>query len=300
MFVLTLTPPFSDFSDPSSDCFSYSYIAKWTEDIPVPAISGEDLFFSSEFQDMHGSDAFELKDTASVHSMDSAYQSQSSGASRRGAPAAQGFQPMPAQDSRTLMANQFMGSSSIYSPSMSSDNITGFADPQDMNQMHLPAAAGDMEAGERAFAYANLSTGQDYSHHSTNNVSRVASGNAINLGYAWSPADTQLFSGAYGYPSYPNSTQGMDPTLYSSQDTTELMYTAPAQPQRPPNRPRIDTSGRPAATRNPPSFAASHDSRRASMNDASYGAMVMSPTSAVDVHIAQTSELGQQHLVEPR
>jgi hypothetical protein len=77
---MELTPIVSDsiFDGAAPEtAFYISNITEWRKDIPTPLVSGQD-FFSSEFQDMHSSEPFELKDTASECSMDSAYQSQTS------------------------------------------------------------------------------------------------------------------------------------------------------------------------------------------------------------------------------
>ncbi|KAK1913886.1 hypothetical protein P3342_007132 [Pyrenophora teres f. teres] len=113
----------SFFDSPPEPAFYISNITEWRKEIPTPIVSAEDFSFSSEFQDMHTSDFFELKDTASECSMDSAYQSQSS-ASRRGARKPE----VHRQDSRSRMSSHFVGSD-IYSPTMSSDNYSAFQKP---------------------------------------------------------------------------------------------------------------------------------------------------------------------------
>lgn len=282
-FVLTLTPAFSDSCfDPSQDSFSFCNsqavnIAKWREDISGPTGSGQDLLFSAEFQDMHSSDPFELKDTASVYSMDSAYQSQS-GASRRGATISEGY----SQDSRSRVNNQFLAGD-IYSPSLSSDNFSAFPEQNsDMTQLHLGPSTGDLESGDGSFAYANYSTGQDFTQYSTTNVPRFTPTSNIDMGLSWGTADTQ-YTSPFTF-SFPKSSPSMDTTLYSTRDTTDLMFNTPSQRQL--NQPRIDTSVRPTNVRSSSSFT-KQDSQRASTHDADFGAFVMSPTSAISVHLPQ-------------
>ncbi|KAF2181998.1 hypothetical protein K469DRAFT_691617 [Zopfia rhizophila CBS 207.26] len=262
-------------------------IAKWSETVTGPAISGQDLFFScsQDLQDMGGSDAFELKnDNASVYSMaDSAYQSQT-GASRRGTSMAEAFQTLTPQD-RSRVSSQYLGSD-IYSPTLSSDTFSAFPEPStDMSQMHLPSAVGESEMGEPGFSYTNYSTGQSYTQYASTSTPRFTPSTDMNINLNWGTADARNFSTTFNFTS-PKSSHGIDGALFSNQDPTELMFNNSTVPfQRHMRRLQVDTSAaRPSALRSSSSFTSSYqESRRASTNDPSFGTFVMSPTSAVNV-----------------
>ncbi|PSN66124.1 hypothetical protein BS50DRAFT_588890 [Corynespora cassiicola Philippines] len=276
--------------DPSTDSFSYTNfqavnIAKWREDISGPAIAGQELFpFSTDLRDMNGSDAFELKDTTSEYSMDSAYQSQS-GASRRGAAMSESYQTFT-QDARR--GNQFMGNDIYSSPSLSSDNFSAFPEhPTDMSRMHLPSAAADMESAEGSYPFANYSTGQDYTQYSTS-VPRFTPTSAIDMGLHWPTADAY---NTFSFAPFPKSSPSIDATLYASQDSS-MLFNTPATNQRHMTKPRLDTSVRPSSVRSSSSFAMKEESRR----EAGFGPFVMSPSSAVSSQMPHASgyELPQQ------
>jgi hypothetical protein len=177
-FVLKLTLLFSepclDDSFPDFSFFTPTQavnIAKWSEDVSGVASSQSDLLCLPPILDM-GAEAFELKhDAASVYSMDSAYQSQTS-SGRRATSMAEGYQSITPQDNRSRVSSQFLGSDHNYSPTLSSDNFAFPEQHADLSHMQLPSAGGDMDSGENAFAYANYTTGQDYSQYTATSVPR--------------------------------------------------------------------------------------------------------------------------------
>jgi hypothetical protein len=232
-----------------------------------------------------GADALELKhDTASVYSMDSAYQSQSS-ASRRGAPVQDGFQSHTPQDNRSRVSSQFLGSD-IYSPTLSAEPFNAFPEQHsDLSQMQLSSTAGDLEAGDNSFAYANYTTGQDYSQFTSTSIPRFAPASGMDMGSQWGTADFQTFQSPF-FTSYPKSTHSLETEMYSTQDASELMF--PHPPQRQMSRPRVDTTIRPTAVRSASSFSA--NPRRPSINEPNFGAFVMSPTSAVSAHLPSVAQ----------
>jgi len=265
-------------------------IAKWSEDVSGAANTGSDLVCSSPVLDMNGADAFELKhDTASVYSMDSAYQSQSD-ASRRGVTMPEGYQTLAPQDNRSRVNSQLLGSD-IYSPTLSSGNFTAFPEQHsDMTQMQLPSAAGDMETGEHSFAYANYTTGQDYSQYTATSIPRFSPMSAIDMGFEWGSADNQAFNTQFNFAAYPKSSHSIDTSMYSSQETSEIMFNTPAPPQRQLSKPRFDTSVRPSTVRNSSAYNVSQlSSRRSSANDSNFGAFVMSPTGGIGAQVASAA-----------
>lgn len=220
---------------------------------------------------MNRADAFDMKhDTASVYSMDSAYQSQS-GASRRGVSMPEGYQSLTPQDTRSRVSSQLLGSD-IYSPTLSADNFATFPEQHsEMGHMQLPSGAGEMDSGENTFAYANYTTGQDYSQYTATSIPRFAPATGMDMGFQWSTADPQAFTTPFNYTS-----------LYSSQEQPELMFNQPAPPQQQLSRPSVDTSHRPTAARSSSSFSqVQYETRRPSANESNFGAFVMSPTSAI-------------------
>ncbi|KAF2658619.1 hypothetical protein K491DRAFT_737769 [Lophiostoma macrostomum CBS 122681] len=299
---LVLTPAFSDlFFDPSlPDNISFFApnqavnIAKWSEDVSGAANPGTDLFCSSPVLEMNGAEAFEPKhDTASVYSMDSAYQSQT-GTGRRGASLAEGLQTLTPQDNRSRVSSQFLGSD-MYSPTLSSDNYAGFQEQQpDMSHVQLPSAGAPLETGDHSFAFANYTTGQDYSHFTATTISRYQPSSTIDAQFQWGNADSQYrMVDPYNFNAYPKSSQSFDSALYQSHDNSELMFNPPAVPQRQLSN---ASSMRPAAIRTSSSFSSSQQgARRPSSNNHDYTSYVMSPTSAVSVHPPLT---GQQDLHE--
>jgi hypothetical protein len=281
-------PDFSFFPGQAVD------IAKWTEDVSGAANTAADFICSSPVLDMNGSEAFELKnDSASVYSMDSAYQSQS-GASRNGGHMPEGYQTITPQDARSRVNNnQFLGSD-IYSPTLSSENYSTYQEQQtDVGHMQLPSASGDLESGDNSFAYANYTTGQDYAQFTATSIPRFAPSSGIDVGLSWAASESHNFNNPFNFNAYSRSSNSMGAALYSSQDPTELVFNAPAPLQRQSiSRPQIDTSARPSIVRKSSSYVAHQRmSRRSSTNDASYGALAMSPVSAIS---AQGSGLPQQ------
>jgi hypothetical protein len=213
VLALTLIVSDSFFDSPPELVSCISSIAEWRKDIPAPVVSEEDLFYSSEFQDMTSSDFFELKDTVSECSMDSAYQSQS-GASRRGLRKPDGH----AQDNRSRVTTHFAGSE-IYSPSLSSESYNAFADQTlDMSQMRQPT--GTWETPEDSIVYANYSAGQDYSQYSTANVPRYTPTSNNGMSSPWVPADAQFQNEQFSF-TYP-----------AAHNTAELMFSPPVQAPR--------------------------------------------------------------------
>jgi hypothetical protein len=275
--VLALTPAFSDsfFDSPPELVSCISTIADWRKDIPTPIVAEEDLFYSSDFQDMSGSDT--LSECSS--SMDSAYQSQS-GASRHGARKSEGH----AQDSRPRVNTQFVGSE-IYSPSMSSENYNAFTEQTlDMSQMRQPA--GPWEAPEDSIVYANYSAGQDYSQYSTANVSRYAPTSSVGMSSPW-VADAQYHTDQFNF-TYP-----------SNQSPAELMFSTPTS-QRPWVNNHFESVERPTVVRSSSSYTLPQDSRRTSAHDANFGAFVATPNSTTSVHFPQSVEFDPSRLMDPR
>lgn len=261
VWVLTLAFSVSLFDSPPEADFFISNITEWRKDIPTPVGSGQDLSFSSDFQDMQ-TELFDFKDTASqCSSMDSAYQSQTS-ASQRGTKRPQPF----SKDSQSTMGAHFVGSD-IYSPSMSSDSYNNF---QDMNQMQLPAA---WDAQDGSMGFANYTTGQDFSLYPTSNVSRFNATSAVNI---WSPVDSQ-YQNAYNFTSYPT-------------DSNETMFNTAAPVQR------QWSNVRPNPVRSLSSYTAHQPLRRASSNDTGFNAFVASPTSIVSVQLPQAVDFEQKYI----
>jgi hypothetical protein len=280
---LALTPLVSDsfFDSPPEPVSCISSIAEWRKDIPAPIVSEEDLFYSSDFQDMTSSDFFELKDTISECSMDSAYQSQS-GASRRGLRKPDGH----AQDNRSRGTAHFVGSE-IYSPSLSSESYNAFTDQTlDMSQMRQPTAT--WETPEDSIVYANYSAGQDYSQYATTNVPRYTPTANNGMSSPWVPADAQFQNEQFSF-TYP-----------AAHNSADLMFSPPVQAQRPWSNNRFDSVDRPTAVRSSSSYTLPQDSRRTSAHDATFGAFVATPTSTTSIHFSQTVEFDQSRLVDPR
>jgi hypothetical protein len=310
--VLILTHAFSEscFDAPLPD-FSFFPpgqavdIAKWSKDVSGAANTGADFICSSPVLDMSGADAYELKhDSASVYSMDSAYQSQS-GARRNGAQMPDEYQNLTPQDARSrVSSNQFLGGD-LYSPTLSSENFNTYSEQHtDMSHMQLPSAAGDLESGENSFAYANYTTGQDYAQFTATSIPRFAPSSGMDMGLSWGTADSQTFKNPFSFNAYSTSSNSMDAALYSTQDPTELVFNAPNHLQRQTlNRPRLDTSVRPSVARKSSSFMTQQQgSRRSSTNDASFGGLVMSPTSAISAHVTSVApnDFEQHHISEAR
>jgi hypothetical protein len=279
---LVLTPAVSDsfFDSPLEPVSCISSIAEWRKDIPAPIVSEEDFFYSADFQDMNGSDLFELKDTISECSMDSAYQSQS-GASRRGARKQEGH----AQDNRPRVNAQFIGSE-IYSPSLSSESYNAFADHMDMSQLRQPA--GTWETPEDSIVYANYSAGQDYTEFPTTNVPRYTSTSNVSMPSPWVATDAQFSNDQFSF-TYP-----------TDQNTSELMFSPTAPTQRQWNNGRFEASDRPTAVRSSSSYTLHQDSRRPSAHDTTFGAFVATPTSTTSIQFPQNVEYNHSRLRESR
>ncbi|CAE7033711.1 hypothetical protein PTNB85_03816 [Pyrenophora teres f. teres] len=267
--VLALGDSF--FDSPPEPAFYISNITEWRKEIPTPIVSAEDFSFSSEFQDMHTSDFFELKDTASECSMDSAYQSQSS-ASRRGARKPE----VHRQDSRSRMSSHFVGSD-IYSPTMSSDNYSAFPETLDMSQMHQSATSGPWESRDGSLSYANFSTAQDYNQYSTANMTRFTP-STINDSPRWG-TEQSFQDSSFNFTSWPAA------------NTSDAMFSS----QRTWPNPTFGPIERPATVRNSSSYT-QDESRRASAQDTSFGAFVGTPTSTTSAHFPQGLDFEQSHL----
>ncbi|KAI4934590.1 hypothetical protein J4E85_002448 [Alternaria conjuncta] len=250
----------SFFDSPPESAFYISNITEWRKEIPAPVVSAPDFPFSSDFQDMHTAEFFEIKDTASECSMDSAYQSQS-GASRRGAQKPE----LHHQDSR--ISSQFVGSD-IYSPTMSSENYSTFPETLDMSHMQ-PATSGTWNATEGPLTYANYSTAQDYTHYSPANMPRFAP-STIADSPQWATSETNFQNNPFTFTSWP---------------TNDTMFNSP---QRNWHSASYDASERPATLRNSSSYSLQEESRRASAQDAGFGAFVGTPTSTASAHFPQT------------
>jgi hypothetical protein len=265
---MVLTPVFSDsfFDSPPELVSCITTIADWRKDIPAPIVSEEDFFYSSDFQDMSGSD------TISECSMDSAYQSQS-GASRRGMRKPEGH----AQDTRSCVNSQFVGSE-IYSPSMSSDSYNAFAD-QTLDMSHMRPSTGAWEAPEDSIVYANYSTGQDFSQYPTTNVARYTPTSNVSVSSPW-VADAQFHNDQFNF-------------TYPTQSPAELMFSAPAPSQRQWSNSHFDSAERPTAVRSSSSYTLPQESRRTSAHDANFGAFVATPTSTTSIHFPQSVEFSR-------
>lgn len=225
---------------------------------------------------MNTSDFFDLKDTVSECSMDSAYQSQS-GASRRGPSKPE----MSRQDSQGQMSNHFVGSD-IYSPTMSSDNFSAFPDTLDMSHVHQ-SISGSWEPTEGPLAYANYSSAQDYTQYSTSNMTRFTP-SSLNDSPHWPTADAQFQNNTFAFASWP------------SHHGNDAMFSTPSS-QRHWQSASMDASERPSAARY--SYNLQGESRRASAQDSSFGAFVGTPTSTTSVHFPQV-DLDQSRLGESR
>ncbi|KAF1835172.1 hypothetical protein BDW02DRAFT_597564 [Decorospora gaudefroyi] len=254
----------SFFDSPPEPAF---YISEWRKEIPTTIVSAPDFSFSSEFQDMHTSDFFEPKDTASECSMDSAYQSQS-GASRRGARNPETH----SHNSRNRMSNQFVGSD-IYSPTLSSDTYNVFPETLDMSHLQQSSTAGAWEATEGPLTYANYSTAQDYNHYSTANMSRFTPSTAANGSPQWPTAETHFQNNPFAFAPWP-----------ASHTTNDTMFDV-ANAQRNWHSASLDASERPVALRSSCSYTLQEESRRASAHDANFSAFVRTPTSTTSVHL---------------
>ncbi|KAI1516041.1 hypothetical protein L13192_05064 [Pyrenophora tritici-repentis] len=264
----------SFFDSPPEPAFYISNITEWRKEIPTPIVSAEDFSFSSEFQDMHTSDFFELKDTASECSMDSAYQSQSS-ASRRGARKPE----VNRQESRSRMSSQFVGSD-IYSPTMSSDNYSVFPETLDMSHMHQSATSGPWESRDGSLSYANFSTAQDYNQYSTANMTRFTP-STINDSPRWG-TEQSFQDSSFNFTSWP------------ANNTSDAMFSS----QRTWPNPTFGPIERPATVRN--SSYTQDESRRASAQDTSFGAFVGTPTSTTSAHFPQGLDFEQSRLHSSR
>ncbi|KAF2005740.1 hypothetical protein P154DRAFT_318026 [Amniculicola lignicola CBS 123094] len=203
--------------------------------------------------------------------MDSAYQSQS-GASRRRAPLPEGYQPMGMSDGQTRMNNQF---NELLSPALSSGTFGTFQDPgSDLGPMHLPGAAGQLDAEDSAFSFANHTSGQEYANFSTT-MGSFAPTNSMAMGFYSHEDFSPSFNDSYMYT----------PGLQYIQDPATHMYNTPitAPAQRPTIRPLVDTHAiRPSSHRSTSSYTVGVDvPRRASAHEAGFNPFVMSPTSAV-------------------
>lgn len=197
---------------------------------------------------MNSHDIFEMKqDTASVYSMDSAYQSQS-GASRSGA-AMDGYQTLAPQDTRSQMGSQFLGS-----PTLDSEFNPFPEQYQDMSQMQLPLSTAGQDVAEPSFAYANYTTGQDFAPYTAASVPRYTPTTGMDMGFSWNTADTQAFASPFNYNMY--NRPSMDAVIYSGQSSPQSTFSTPAFHQQGMTRPRIDTIVRPVASRNVSSLSA--------------------------------------------
>jgi hypothetical protein len=280
--VLTLTPVISDsfFDSPLEPVSCVSSIAEWRKDIPAPIVSEEDFFYSPELQDMNGSDLFELKDTISECSMDSAYQSQS-GASRRGVRKPDGS----SQDNRPRMNAQFVGSE-IYSPTLSAESYNFTDQAMDMNQMRQPS--GTWETPEDSIVYANYSAGQDYSQYTNATVSRYTPASNVGISSPWVSTDAQFHTDNFSF-NYP-----------AGQSPAEMMFSNTASSQRPWSNSHFDGVDRPTAVRTSSSYTLPQDSRRTSAHDATFNAFVATPTSTTSVQFPHNVEFDQSRLMDSR
>jgi len=278
VLALTLVSSDSFFDLPPGPDFCISSITEWRKDIPNPTVAGEDFPFSSDFQDMTSSDLFDLKDTVSECSMDSAYQSQS-GASRHGAR----MEPFTQENGPAANA-KFVGSN-MFSPSLSSETYNTFEDHTlGMNQMQHPT--GTWDAPEDSIVYANYSAAQDYSQYATTNVPQYAPTSNASISSPWVSTEAQFHNNQFNF-AYP-----------AGQSPTEMMFST-TTPQRPWHTQNAGQE-RPTAVRSSSSYTLPQDSRRTSAHDATFGAFAGTPTSTTSIHFPQHAEFDQSRLMVSR
>lgn len=264
------------FDSPPEPAYFISNITEWRKDIPAPVVPVQDFLFS-ELQDMHTVDLFELKDTVSECSMDSAYQSQSGASRHSHKPDAQ------SQETQRQMKTPFVGSD-IYSPSMSSDNYPTFPEHSlDMGDMPHAATTGIWEATEGPLTYANYSIGQEYTQYSPANMPRFTPATTANVASQWVVSDAQYQANPFTFTTYPEN--------HTSND---MMFTAASQW----NSASYDATERPSAARTP-SFTLKDESRRASAQD-NFSAFVATPTSTSSVQFPIHADYDQARLLGPR
>jgi hypothetical protein len=253
-------------------------ISKWREDIQEPAASSLDSMFKPNFTTPIGLDSFELKDTVSEHSMDSAYQSQT-GRSQRGTTGADGNQWMSEYDF-SAMNNQFPGNS-LTSP-LESDNSTPFLEHRTFNQVHhadgLDASwNADTSAEQVLFSsYSNANANHNGSHMNTYGMNYPSWGTS---------ADASLLP----FTSYD-----------TQQEATTSMFDMQALSQAQPSTSVISAPTLPALVHRSSSFVAAHDPRRASTQSAAMTAYVASPPSMAHAQLQQDVDFHQQTHTEPR
>jgi len=263
----------SFFDSPPEPAFFISNITEWRKDIPAPVVPIQEFPFT-EFQDMHTVDLFEPKDTVSECSMDSAYQSQSGASRHSHKPDAQ------LQESRKHMNTPFTGSD-IYSPSMSSDNYPAFPEQTlDLSEMPHSATSGIWEATDGSLAYANYTTGQDYSQYAPATMPPFTPSTATNVASQFVVSDTQYQSNPFTFTPYPEN--------HTSND---MLFTASSQW----NSASYDATEQPSATRTS-SLTLKDESRRASAQD-NFSAFVATPTSTTSVQLPHHVDYDQSRLL---
>lgn len=231
-------------------------ITKWRENIQDPVTSNQEIFFSPPVQVPNCTDA-ELKDNSSEHSMDSAYQSHSSGPRRRGATLRDGHYIFSPQEPQASMTHCFIGSA-LASPSLSTDNFTSFSEPPEASQMNLPAAA-EAEAVSASSWYTDAFLGQVISPYS--NTAALVSPHAT-------PFSTEFQWNASGSPALDYNM----PFNHSvpSRNCADGMFSAPLL------KTMGDVRTQPTAMHSIPT-AAMHGSRRKSTHSTGFGTFVSSP-----------------------
>lgn len=214
--------------------------------------------FKSNFSSQNGFDPFELKDSVSEHSMDrdSAYQSQT-GRSQRGHTRPDGNQWMSAYDA-SATHNHFPGSN-LTSPTLGPSNSTPFSEHPNFNQAHhadgLDAWTTDASAEQVIYS----------PYSSTNTTQNSLSMHPYGMGYAsWDTPTTTPLAPFASYDAHQDVALSMFDIHALSQPQGVSMIGAPAMP----------------AVHNSPSFAPTHDMRRASAQSAAISTYSASPPTA--------------------
>jgi hypothetical protein len=209
-------------------------------------VSGQDLFFTSNIKDFAQSDALELKDNISERSMDSAYHSQTSRPR-----ATNTFQMLPPQDSQGQLADPYFGNE-LASPSLHTDNLTPFSEPQSMSQMETAASQQ---------WYTDAFSGQMISPFSTTPTNPTHT-SPYNTEYPWATADSSSLDFSMQFDPFP-------------QDFAAEPMFGPHFPPQQQQRRSVPTPAAPA-TKAP--TAIMHGARRSSMQSTSLGAYLSSPS----------------------
>lgn len=178
------------------------------------------------------------------------------------------------------MNTPFTGSD-IYSPSMSSDNYPAFPEQTlDLSEMPHSATSGIWEATDGSLAYANYTTGQDYSQYAPATMPPFTPSTATNVASQFVVSDTQYQSNPFTFTPYPEN--------HTSND---MLFTASSQW----NSASYDATEQPSATRTS-SLTLKDESRRASAQD-NFSAFVATPTSTTSVQLPHHVDYDQSRLL---